>query len=384
MILADTGLQAALDACADLDTFVTRAACEAQARGLDIVESQLHRTIHADPLGLARWSDTPPTAGLPQTGWLPVNILSVGEQLCVDWAYFGARALSDPFFEISARHAMSRPLNRFARHRTRLADLAKAAAQIDTIRPSGFVFHMSRCGSTLVAQMLASDPDNIVVSEASPLDTVIRLDFGSVDAHAAALAAMISLLCQRRSPVQAHSFIKLDSWHALALPLFRRAFPDVPWIFLYREPASVLASQMLERGIQTVPEYFPPELFGLTADIVLDPDVYCARVLSRTCEAVLEPLAGGGGMAVNYRELPDALWTRILPHFGIEAAPAERERMTNTAKYDAKFPAALFTGASDAKQELVTDALCATAERYIGDVYCRLEAQNPAAQTTKA
>jgi hypothetical protein len=36
--------------------------------------------------------------------------------------------------------------------------------------PDGFVFHMSRCGSTLVAQMLAVVPDHVVVSEAEPLD----------------------------------------------------------------------------------------------------------------------------------------------------------------------------------------------------------------------
>ena len=40
--------------------------------------------------------------------------------------------------------------------------------------PSGFIFHMSRCGSTLAARMLAASPRNIVLSEADPIDYVLR------------------------------------------------------------------------------------------------------------------------------------------------------------------------------------------------------------------
>src|SRR5438874_313448 len=42
------------------------------------------------------------------------------------------------------------------------------------LRPSGLIFHMSRCGSTLVSQMLAALPANIVVSEAPPIDAIVQ------------------------------------------------------------------------------------------------------------------------------------------------------------------------------------------------------------------
>ncbi|PAV93766.1 hypothetical protein WR25_26873 [Diploscapter pachys] len=42
------------------------------------------------------------------------------------------------------------------------------------LTPSALVFHASRCGSTLIAQLLASQARNIVLSEPPPLDNLLR------------------------------------------------------------------------------------------------------------------------------------------------------------------------------------------------------------------
>ena len=42
------------------------------------------------------------------------------------------------------------------------------------MRPSGFIFHMSRCGSTVISQMLAALAEHVVVSEAGPIDALAR------------------------------------------------------------------------------------------------------------------------------------------------------------------------------------------------------------------
>ena len=74
---------------------------------------------------------------------------------------------------------------------------------------------------------------------------------------------MVAAFGRRRGGRERHYFIKLDSWHTLALPLFRRAFPSVPWVFLYRDPVEVLVSQMRQRGAQTVAEIIPPSFYGI-------------------------------------------------------------------------------------------------------------------------
>ena len=374
LVLADSALQDELQAIDEMDSFIALSVARAAVHGIHLGEDQLKDALRPDPLGLSRWSvGAPPSAAVPQRGWLPVGIVPAQGEYAVDWAYFGARALNEPFYENSIQSVMRQPLNRLARPRTRLADLARCGAQHGALRPSGFIFHMSRCGSTLVSQMLASDPRNIVISEASPLDTVVRIDLGAGDAHGRLLQDMVAALGQRRTSAHSRYFIKLDSWHTLALPLFRRAFPDVPWVFLYREPSEVLASQVIQRGIQTVPEYLPPSLFGLNEEDALDPTDYCALVLGRTCEAAIEHCDLGGGLLVNYRDLPQALWTSILPHFGVACSAQEREAMTGAAKFDAKSPSMYFSQYNESKRQIMTDALRATAERRLGKVYRQLE-----------
>ncbi len=367
-ILGDAAWQAALAAHDDAEAFAAEALALAAARGIGLTRERLMPALRDDPLGLARWSDAALSAEPPPQGWLPVEVLPMDGELCVEWAYFGRRALRASFFEGDARRALRRPLGRLLRYRTRLADLARWQDRLGGLQPSGFLFHMSRCGSTLATQMLSADPRNVVVCEARPLDAIVQMGQG---APSRLLAAMVAALGRRRDGAQSRYVLKLDSWHALALPLFRRAFPSVPWVFLYREPAEVLASQMHRRGIQTMPEHFPPALYGLEPG--LPAEIHCARVLARTCEAVLEPFAAGGGLLVNYRDMPQALWTQILPHFGMEASAEDRARMAAAARNDAKAPDKAFVG-DDGERRRLTETLRATAEREIGGIYARLEA----------
>jgi hypothetical protein len=50
----------------------------------------------------------------------------------------------------------------------------------------------------------------------------------------------------------------------------------------------------------------------------------------------------------GFRQLPAALWTDVLPHFGVTFSQADRDAMADAARYDAKAPALLFNGDSDA------------------------------------
>lgn len=369
LVLADPTLQDVLGAYQTAGEFVPAAIALAHSRSIEISPETMLAATRPDPIGLSRWSFAGPTGLVPQKGWLPVAVRSAPGGPIVDWAFFGDRALREPFYEGSVRRALDRPLNRLARHCTPLSALVADAS--GALRPSGFIFHMSRCGSTLVSQMLAADPRNLVISEAAPLDAVIRLNAAGGDAHVTSFQAMVAALGRRRGPEE-RLFVKLDSWHALLLPLFRRAFPDVPWVFLYREPAAVLASQMTQRGIQTLPGYLPPALSDLTADDGEDPDAYCAKLLRATCGAVIRPFGEGGGLLVNYNELPAALWTRILPHFGVETRDAERARMAEAAQFDAKNPSFRFVGSSWSRED--ASAGEALADRYLHPVYGALEA----------
>lgn len=184
----------------------------------------------------------------------------------VDWGYLGARRFIKPFFNQTVEQCVSHPADMLFRHKTPLEQLGEIMPSQPRVRPAGFIFHMSRCGSTLISQMLAAVPENIVLSEPAPLDTVLRAHFENPEItgeqRARWLQWLVGTWAWRRHPAEKNLFIKFDSWHTLFLPVIQRAFPEVPWIFVYREPLEVMVSQTRRRGGHMIPGALEPQLFG--------------------------------------------------------------------------------------------------------------------------
>jgi hypothetical protein len=315
---------------------------------------------------------------LPPSGWLPVRARWWNRDLQVDWTYVGSRRLREPFFEDTIARCLTKPFNRLFRYSTPIGALAGWLREHPGLPPTGFIFHMSRCGSTLVSQMLAAIPGNVIVSEASPIDAVVQArrtqpDLGD-EQHASWLRWIISALGQPRCGGERDFFVKLDSWHALALSLFRRAFPTVPWIFLYRDPVEVLVSQLRRRGMHMVPGLIGQDVFGFEeSQAAQAPESYCAQVLARICDGVLREYAPGPALLVNYRQLPAALWTDVLPHFGVPCSDRDCVAMAEAAAFDAKQPELPFANDTAAKREAATDKILSVA-RQLGGIHARFEA----------
>jgi hypothetical protein len=373
LVRSDEELASALAEKNSSDAFI--AEVTARASGLPLPAESVAALRQSDPIGVARWV-APSWAGsaLPPRHWLPVAVASDREKIVVDWAWLGPEPLRSSFYESEIRRALALPFNRVFRYRTSFGDLVAQIDKTDHLDPDGFIFHMSRCGSTLAAQMVAATPYSIVISEAAPIDTVLQLCRSSdPDLAAQVLRAIITAFGRKRAGSERRYVVKLDAWHTLALPLFRRAFPDVPWVFLYRDPVEVMVSQMRQRGMQLMTQYLPAAFYGIDASAVASEEDYCARVLATVCRAAIEYRGLGGGRFVNYRELPDAVFTAILPHFGICCSEAEIAQMRNTARRDAKSPGSPFTGDADAKQTAATEAVRQAAEDHLGGVYATLE-----------
>jgi hypothetical protein len=378
LVLDDLSLQHMLRQTADTDRFIVSLVDAASARGYRLVEEEVRAAMGgplpaiADAAGTAIRETRPPPAG-----WLPIRASWQRGELYVHWAYFGDRRLREPFFEGDARISQFEPFGRLFQYVTPIEALAGWLDTCPHLQPSGLIFHMSRCGSTLVSQMLAASPSNIVVSEASPIDAVVqarlrRPDLDE-DRQARWLTSIIGVLGQQRWGSERHYVIKLDCWHTAALPLFRRAFPDVPWVFLYRDPVEVLMSQLRMPGSQMLADGIGPNLYGI--ECCYGPgraEDYYARVLARVCEPVAQH-AAAGGLLVNYQQLPDAVFTAILPHFGMQCSAAHRAAMTEAARYNAKTPGFTFAPDSDAKQQAATPSVRAATDRWLADLYRRFE-----------
>ena len=376
LVLDDTELLHQLLPIKELGPFVAQVLETGRGRGFaftaeDVQAAMRDRSL--DAFGLGRLAETK----LPPAGWLPIQTSWQDGRLYLHWAYFGAERLREPFYRGSVMVTLSAPFNRLFRHCTPIEGLAQWLEAHPPLRPEGFIFHLSRCGSTLVSQMLAALDQNVVVSEAGPIDAVVqaallRPDL-SEDAHALLLKWIVGALGQPRHGDERHLFVKLDCWHTVALPLFRRAFPDVPWTFLYRDPVEILVSQLEMPGAQMIPGMVPLPLADIERSLYpMKPEEYYAHVLARICEPVAAH--GSAGLLVNYRDLPSAVWTAIMPHFGMACSESDRAVMAQAARYDAKAPGFEFAADSEAKQKAATAATRAAVAQCLSGVYARLEA----------
>jgi hypothetical protein len=313
-------------------------------------------------------------------GWIPIRIYWEQNQPRIDWCWVGGRRFTEPFLDHTIDACLRLPFANLFRPQTPVGLLRERYELSPGLSPQGFIFHMSRCGSTLVTQMLAALPENVVISEAGTIDSVLRARCR--DPHLSDeeridwLRWTVSALGQSRDGEQGRLFIKFDSWTVLDFPLIRRAFPEVPWIFLYRNPIEVLVSQFARRGAHMVPGAIEPELFGMSSREIatMPPEEYCARVLARVCEAALTHHQTCGGMMINYEQLPEVSWTGITELFGIEVSDAQREIFRRVAKRDAKNPMIEFESDSQSKQESASEALREASARWLLPVYDRLQA----------
>ena len=142
--------------------------------------------------------------------------------------------------------------------------------------------------------------------------------------------------------------MKFDLLYVLFLPLIRRAFPAVPWVFLYQGTSAGTWHRILrQRGVQTVPGLLDARMFGVepAASVTMPGPEYCARVLGTICQAAEREMSG---TLVNYSQLPQALFDTILPHFGIPVRPDARRAMQDAARRSSKHPAIAFSAEADA------------------------------------
>lgn len=102
-----------------------------------------------------------------------------------------------------------------------------------TKEPNGFVFHESRVGSTLVADMLASDASNMVFSESKPPPLIASHCNGCSEEKKVALLRT-TIRAMGNSARHKRLFFKFQSSNSPNIRLFLKAFPNTPWIYLYR------------------------------------------------------------------------------------------------------------------------------------------------------
>jgi hypothetical protein len=299
--------------------------------------------------------------------WTPIRFDLSGPAPTVDWADLSTERFVEPFFDQTVARWASGP---HAKPLVRTGlDAFLALDNEPSLDPSGMIFHLSRCGSTLVSRLLGTLPGVVVVSEPSPLNALLGLDPDRVDG--ATLVRLVRLLVRalgrRRHGDERQLVLKCTSWNIRRREILAAAFPETPWVWVQRDPADVVASLLANPpgwlGLGMVPAQ-TSRRFGLdpgAAEAISRPEFTARALGAMLWSAATDP---GGRLCIDYDELPAAVWQQVAVHFGLEIDAAAIERMTEQSRFYSKDSEPQVFSGDTLERRPMSDAIREAAERF--------------------
>ncbi len=282
------------------------------------------------------------------TGFFPVRITRLNQQPFVKFAALPLEAFDNPFMAPDPMVRMGEKPD-YATKGFLLDPLLHHIIATPHIPVGGFIFHLSRCGSTLVTQMMKVLEDLLVISEPSGISNILFQNEWICEDEALVAKRFKALVL-----AHAHSmgfrkkklFIKFQEFPIFHLDIIRKAFPDVPWIFLYRDPLEIMASWFeneedkgpfsMRLHQHNKPLYLAKQLQLNPLDIEKMPrEEIGAKVIAQMISAALSNLSQQG-LAVDYADLPRAFFSAIAPHFGLTISGKQAHAMLEVSQFYSK------------------------------------------------
>jgi len=315
--------------------------------------------------------------------WLPVDAIIEEGRPALAWMDFSEVVLAEPFF-----HETVERLSAIQKHSTQITEL-EALLQLEKISdhlpPTAFIFHSSRCGSTLLANACRALDGSIVVGEAPVIDKLVSRfftdagpDSGKELLYLVLVKAAISAFGQRRLGNERYFFVKFACTSSLQMSRLRRIFPTVPFVFLYRDPVEVMVS-----NVRSVPQWMRPESNPAAAAAIVDVGVnqvdaigaaeFCARALGRFFSEA-DSNRDLNTRLINYNQLSPELIVELIRSFGIEPSVRETGTIEKVTRLYSKDPnrTQTFVSDSESKKSSASPLIVEMARKWAMRSYERL------------
>jgi hypothetical protein len=284
----------------------------------------------------------------PLSNWIPYKLVEKDTDVYFEWIYLADKKFADPFFDETIAKCKSHEYNsKLLRVVSTVENLIDWSAALIPVDLKSVVFHVSRCGSTMLSQSLATSAENIMISEAPIIDEILRSDNFGLDKKSALLKAVITFLGQKRFPEQKNLILKLDAWHIFNAGYLRSIFPRVPFALLYRNPIEVLKSHQKMIGMHMVPNLLPPSVFGITAKEIneISFQQYGALVLERYFQGFIDFYEADQNVTLlNYNDGMKNVVAKFVSFINVDYSTSELEKMYERLKKHSKNENAIFEG----------------------------------------
>jgi hypothetical protein len=283
--------------------------------------------------------------------WYPVSLSKDLDKYLCRWIYFANTPLTDPFFEESWSKVMSHQINsKSFKIWSSLEMMHQWSREMESIPPKAIIFHASRCGSTLLAQLLGLSTKHISLAEVPFFDDLLRRYFHAQKEQKEELLqfleSAIDWYGQNRNGIEEHLFIKTDSWHFFFWKEYRQLYPTVPFALLYRHPLEIFLSHQKLKGMQAVPGVIEPEIFGMTSREIenLSQEEYLGKVLEKFYLKIMEINAQDQhSILLNYKEGMMDIIEKFYSFIGLPMEQAQRGGFYERQQFNAKHPQKIFS-----------------------------------------
>lgn len=291
-------------------------------------------------------------------------------------------SLTEPFFQQTVERA--RENKQRGELFTEFDVLPQLEKVFDSVPPTGFIFHSSRCGSTLVSNACKAVTNSIVISEANAIDKLVARFItdapqGSVkeSVYSVFLRGVVHALGQRRTGSEQHLFVKFACCSFAQIERIKRIWPRVPWIFLYRDPVETIVS-----NLTSVPPWLVDDdrrvlasITGASAAEVAEMrlEELCAKTIG-SFFSIANRVADDNNMLINYNQLSVPVISSVLRFFKVSLSADEVSAIERATRvYSKETGTRTFVCDSDAKHQLASDLTREMAERWAGEPYRLLE-----------
>lgn len=312
-------------------------------------------------------------------GWLPVDLDTNSPS--VTWMDFGSTPLDHPFFEdtvLKLRHGFP-PAKEL---KSDMEAVLATADRLSTATPDGLIFHVSRCGSTLLSNALRTGEGTVVVSEPDPITKLlIPYDESTVaypldqwlPLQAKFLQSLATIFAHYRTGRKERVIIKFASWSIFSWQVIRSIWPDVPCLIVIRDPIEVMISN-LALSIGWMKQKTYPLDSGEVPVTQMDEVEYCARIIGKLCEAGIQ-LCNGHSRVLDYEHINAATIRSAADFLGVKLP--HDDRLDRVLRVHAKDPRQrrVFNDDRQQKQQSATESMRRAALQWATKPYAQLRAQ---------
>ncbi|AZZ94480.1 hypothetical protein EUZ85_28715 [Hahella sp. KA22] len=304
--------------------------------------------------------------------WTPVRYVAARKR--VIWGVAPTARDWAPFWDerIATQRARS-IIGSIIKPATRIEYLIRHSHLFNEVRPAGFIFHLSRCGSTLASNLLAVSSAHCVISESGVL-TELLLDKDLTENQKAEALRFLLAAQGLAGDGDQDLIVKWNAWDICFWPLLHRLYPDTPSVFIIRRPEEVLASHQRLAGRHmattdlSVLSHLVAKVDDAAADVLLSYQIEVLGVLMNSMAQSLDSSV----LVVDYTELPGAVENRIADHFGVSFSADDLQHLKSRAGQYSKDPSRSFQEDSEDKRRVFSAQDTSMISQKLDGLYSRL------------